>query len=971
VPPDEPLLLRFAPFELDERQARLMRAGQPVAIAPKAFEVLCALARTPGQLVRKDELLDAVWGHRHVSESVLKTIVSELRAALGDDARQPRYIETASRRGYRFIASLQLAVASAPARSGEVMPAAAAPTTLSPSTTLIGRDAAREQLHAAWSAAGAGRRQLAWLTGEAGIGKTTLIEYFVGDLGPRATVAHGQCVEQHGAGEPYLPILEALGGLCRDDASATALLRSVAPTWLLQLPWLASDAEREALRRELTGIGQERMLREFGEWLDRFTQQRTLLLVTEDLHWSDHATLRLLDHVARRRGPARLLWLASFRLAEVIAEEHPLGALRHELRLHRLITEIPLEPFSEREVADCIAARLAAGTVSEAVARRLHARTDGLPLFVVSVLDDWQLQGVPQVDVPADSATPGIALPESLGGVIERQVQRLDADARLLLEAASVCGVEFSAVTLADVLERDAIVTAEQCDELARRQQWLAAQPGALRHDGTPDERYAFRHALVRQVFYQRIGATRRMQWHRRVALSMLRRREDGEAVAAAELALHFELGHDIAAALGCYAGAAESALRRFAPSEAITLTSHALPLLPRVAEGFERLSLEMALLGPRAVATSQVQGVTTPATRAIFERLEWLCEQMPEKASRALAMGYGWALYVAGEYEQALQRARHKLELAERRGDRVLRVAACNLRGATLTYQGQLPDARHWLERGIEATDGLDEDLASALSVTDLEVSLRSRYAQLLAHLGEVDTAQRQIDAAHARVERLGQPYARRLALIFESFLAIRLEQPERVQRLAETMQRIATEHAIAQAEGPSRWLLGWARARLGDPLAGHALILDGYARDERLGVLRGRSGVLGYAAEALMHAGRWDDARRQLDEAVALAARMGERLHEPDLRLLQGRIALAQRDVDAARASMRAALDEARRQQALWLELTACVALCSLDGARSGDFHELAAARTRTREGSGAALVARADALLASRAH
>src|SRR5262245_58425846 len=203
VPPDEPLLLRFHPFELDERQARLTRDGQPLAVAPKAFEVLCTLARSPGQLVRKDELLDAVWGHRHVSESVLKTIVSELRSVLGDDARQPRFIETASRRGYRFIAELQPAAAPASAASSALPPAG---------SELIGRQAARQQLHAAWQAAAAGRRQLVWLTGEAGIGKTTLIEDVVAALAPHATVAYGQCVEQHGAGEPYLPILEALAG---------------------------------------------------------------------------------------------------------------------------------------------------------------------------------------------------------------------------------------------------------------------------------------------------------------------------------------------------------------------------------------------------------------------------------------------------------------------------------------------------------------------------------------------------------------------------------------------------------------------------------------------------------------------------------------------------------------------------------------------------------------------------------------
>src|SRR4030095_9192813 len=98
-------ILRFDRFELDEADARLTCAGRPVALPPKPFAVLCALARTPRMLVTKNSLLDAVWGHRFVTESVLNTAISEVRAALGDDPKQPRYIETVSRRGYRFIAA--------------------------------------------------------------------------------------------------------------------------------------------------------------------------------------------------------------------------------------------------------------------------------------------------------------------------------------------------------------------------------------------------------------------------------------------------------------------------------------------------------------------------------------------------------------------------------------------------------------------------------------------------------------------------------------------------------------------------------------------------------------------------------------------------------------------------------------------------------------------------------------------------
>ena len=96
--------LRFDRFELDEAEARLTCAGEPVALPPRPFAVLCALARQPGCLLTTNALLDMVWGHQFVSDSVLRTAISELRTALDDDARKPRFIATVSRRGYRFIA---------------------------------------------------------------------------------------------------------------------------------------------------------------------------------------------------------------------------------------------------------------------------------------------------------------------------------------------------------------------------------------------------------------------------------------------------------------------------------------------------------------------------------------------------------------------------------------------------------------------------------------------------------------------------------------------------------------------------------------------------------------------------------------------------------------------------------------------------------------------------------------------------
>ena len=177
--------------------------------------------------------------------------------------------------------------------------------------SFIGRAAALERLQQAWSTACSGKRVVIWVAGEPGIGKTTLIDRFVAGLGDVAC-ARGQCVEHDSTGEPYLPVLEALGALCRSDSAVPGLLRAVAPTWLLQLPWLSSAEERDALRREVASVSPQRMLREMGEVLDRYTERRPLLLVTEDLHWSDPSTVRLIDYIARRHGAARLCGLEAF-----------------------------------------------------------------------------------------------------------------------------------------------------------------------------------------------------------------------------------------------------------------------------------------------------------------------------------------------------------------------------------------------------------------------------------------------------------------------------------------------------------------------------------------------------------------------------------------------------------------------------------------------------------------------------------
>ena len=613
-PAEQSLQLRFDAFELDEADARLTRDGEPIPLAPRPFAVLCALARTPQTLVTKNALLDSVWGHRFVSDSVLKTTMSALRAALGDDPKQPRYIETVSRRGYRFIGALD----------ARATPGGTAPAAMS---SMIGRAEALERLRAAWQLAGSGKRQIVWIAGEPGVGKTTLIEHFMAEVG-EVHCAHGQCVEQSGAGEPYLPVLEALRALCRrDPSSASSFVQSRPP---------GCCSFRGCARRGTRGVAARALRLGPGSNVARVGGAVGALRGKSAVAARDRgpALERPRDGAAHRprcapARAARLLWLASFRLTEIMAADHPLKSLRHELRLHGLSEEIVLDAFSEQEVARVRRrerSRPCAGR--EAFVRALHARTDGLPLFVADVVSD--------LIAGRGSRSGSLAMPTGLAGIIEQYMQRLTPAERALLEAASVCGIEFRLATVARVLQGDVAALGASCVELVRRQRWLTDAGGG----------YAFRHALYREVLYNQIGPLARAELHRKVAAALERERADGAEVSAAELASHLELAHQYIPAVRYYAEAAESALLQFSPSETIELAERALALLrggasderahpgdhPRHAAGRGRHTGAWHRLDP---------------SEAAFERAQSLLDDAPRHPLRGLVLHpLGFSLY-------------------------------------------------------------------------------------------------------------------------------------------------------------------------------------------------------------------------------------------------------------------------------------------------------------------------------------
>ena len=299
--------------------------------------------------------------------------VQEIRAALGDAARAPRYLETVGRQGYRFLGGGD--------REGPPP---------RPASLLVGRQDEVESLAGLGQQAAQGTRQLVFVSGEAGVGKTTVVEMYLTRLaaGGEVWTARGQCVEHTGEGEPYLPFLEALQQLGQGPARDTvrAVLRQYAPMWLAHLPGLVSEAELERLQDSLHGLTPTRMLRELAEALEVLTAERLLVLLLEDVQWSDCSTVEALAYLAQRPEPARLLVLGTYRPVEVLLQGHPLRGMVQELCGRGQGIDLQLEFLSAANVAAYLVGRLG-GPVAAPLTVFVYARTDGNALFMVNIVE--------------------------------------------------------------------------------------------------------------------------------------------------------------------------------------------------------------------------------------------------------------------------------------------------------------------------------------------------------------------------------------------------------------------------------------------------------------------------------------------------------------------------------------------------------------------------------------------------------
>jgi predicted ATPase/DNA-binding winged helix-turn-helix (wHTH) protein len=968
------MIYAFEEYELDGDLYELRYAGKLVRLEPQVFNVLAYLIQHRDRLVTKEELLEQLWPGRFVSEATLTSRLTAARRAVGDRGRAQRVIQTIHGRGYRFI--LPVEELSARKRASHQVPAALA-STLTPSKELrapravqaVGRKAELAQLHQWLQHALCGTRRVAFVTGEAGLGKTTLVGAFLQELGDDGAlwIGRGQCIEHYGTGEAYLPVLEALSRLCREPSGQElmALLVRQAPTWVVQMPWLISDTELEALQRRVTGATQERMLREMAEALAIVTAARPLVLVLEDLHWSDPSTLSLIAWLARRHEPARLLVLGTYRPADVSQPSHPLHAVVHELKLHHRCDELALTWLTEGAVEEYLTARFPGTAMPVGLARLVCQRTEGNPLFMVAVVDAWEAQGwleevagVRRLRLGLDELAQGV--PESLRQMLAGELARLSVDDQRILEAASVVGVEFSAAAVAAGLELDVVEAETRCEGLVRQQQWLRAIGGETWPDGTTAGRYAFIHALYQNVVYQRVPPARCIHLHRCIGVSKEMAYGTRAGEIAAELAVHFERGRDQGRAVQYLQQAAETASRRHAHREAIEYLRRALALLEATPDTPERIRQELAVqltLGPALMVT---RGFAAPEVADTYGRALQLCEQLGDRQRLFPALFGLWrSAHVRAQLPTARALGEQILLVAAAQADPARCVEAHAALGQTLCIQGELILAREHLQQVVVVDEPQHHTAMAFRFGYDPVVYARVMEGWTLWLLGYPEQALRHSQDTLTRARAQAHPFTLALTLVTAAVVHQLRQEADATLEHVQASLALSTQHGFPYLGAIATVRYGWGLARLGQVDEGIAHMRQGLAAVRATGTELSQPYHLALLAEAYGRGGQIEAGLCALEEALVVADQHAERLYEAELQRLKGELLLRKRMTAGfipaptalengpssrvgaasqlslqtqAQACFQTALDLARRQQAKSLELRAATSLSRL---------------------------------------
>jgi DNA-binding SARP family transcriptional activator len=797
----------------------------------------------------------------------------------------------------------------------------------------VGREHELGRLRAALAAASGGRRTGVLLHGEPGAGKSALVDAFLAEAAPGGAVAGvGQCVGHRGPGEPYMPVLEALGELARGPQAEAvqAALAQRAPTWLVELPWLLDESpDPEAVRHRAHGATRSRMLREMLEALDAISATAPVLLVLEDLHWADDSTLDLLDAVLRRRDPARLLVLGTFRPAGEQGGA-AIAALANDLCVRGAAESLPVGRLPEDAVAAYLRRRFPAGPLPDGAAAVLARRAGGNPLFMGNLVDHWLAEGVlvpagGGVRLPRGAAALEEGVPPTLHAHIRDQLDALSPEDAELLRAASVAGRRFSIATLAAASGRDADAVELRCGELARRTR-------LIEHD---EEGHAFPHDLHREVLYGLLPADARAQLHARVG-EHLAETEGEVPERAAELGFHFLAGRDAERAVRFLRLAAERALTRNAHAEGIRHLRAALGAALEVTDDAERIRAEVELLSSLGQALVATDGWSAPEAEASLQRARELAALLADNEPLlAVLLALGTLYELRGEFSRAHEMAEEFQRIAPP-GLRDQQLESAELLACNLFHQGSFARALEHAERGLALFEqGGAQGVYSTFPATlgdNAGVSCHDWAGLALWFLGYPDRALaraiRALDLARDPSRAYSLATARaQIAVVHQC-----RREPEAALAWADATIAAAQELGYSYREAMGRVLRGWALSCLGDTEQGTREITEGLAASRATGARMDDPHYLGLLADAHLRAGGIEPGLAAVAEALELAGRERSLFYEPELHRVAGALLVQAGEPAEAERRLRQGLTRAREQGSAALELRLATDLARL---------------------------------------
>ena len=922
------MIYRFGDCEVDTRLLELRRAGEAHAMDPLGFDLLVYLIENRDRVLTRDELLDALWPGKVVTDSALSSRLKSVRSAVGDSGAAQKVIKTVHGRGYRFVADLRDDGNEAAASAIDARPGLAR-------FSAVGRDTELGKLSRWLDRSLAGERNVVFISGEAGVGKTTLTRAFLHNARQQADVfvMHGQCVDQRGASEAYMPLLEALGRAGQENPGIRELVRQLAPAWLDNLPALAADTDKAAPDARY-GVTAGRMLRELSELLNAIAADRSVIVVLEDLHWSDPSTTSWLEYFTRRDDRARLLLVATFRpeaASLAVCRELATRGYAHHLALES-IEEAYVGEYLDRRLENPPTARLAALTFQ---------RTDGFPLFIDALVEHWLEQGlIHRSDGRWDAACEDGELladvPGNLAQLIEQQLHGLQAEKHQLLETAALAGSPFAAAKVAYALSDDEENVESMLAHEARLGR-IVRNAGDVRWpDGTVTAIFEFRHELYRAALHAQIPASRRARLHLAFGERLERAFGSEAGPSAGEIADHFARANEAGRALRYFYPAALLTFNRSAYRETVAIVDRALELIRTLEESEECGRIERDLQLLRASACIFLEGWSSQRVEQSYFRAQELAKRLRIRVNVAETYGIAAMHENRGRYAESQAVIE---SLIERSDD--IDLEAHELLACSLFHQGKFDEARENADRAIENYNPDDASAILARYGENPGVSCHNWAALSLQLIGCPESALQRSDRALELAE--GHVYSTCSALTLRTHLHQFRNEPEKALQWAEQTHEHASRQGFAYRVAQNMVLHGWASGLMSSALADQqqalALIDEGIRRLALMGSEMDSPHHLTLKAELLAHMGALDDALAVQQQAIDANPEGREFFYEAEM-LRHQAVLLLETDADhqeRADALLERSLAIARRQGARMLELKTCITRC--DVASGGD--------------------------------